>query len=176
MGTPARRSRHAPLPFLASRQGFSVIPAAIAALGAGVGRAISGQVSAPRLARDTHERQRWLLAQFNRWSDEGFPEGVTLARQALAIDPSHASAAAMIGGRRSAQRFQGWGAIGGRSGRGRPFGSASAGNGARGQRRCGKLQGPLLAHLPPCPHPSEGPLTEPTAATQAWRGDWSNAP
>jgi adenylate cyclase len=51
------------------------------------------------------------LAQFNRWSEEGFAEAVALARQALAIDPSYAPAAAMIGWCRSAQRFQGWGTL-----------------------------------------------------------------
>ncbi len=51
------------------------------------------------------------LAQFNRWSEEGFAEAVALARQALASDPIYALAAAMIGWCRSAQRFQGWGAL-----------------------------------------------------------------
>jgi tetratricopeptide (TPR) repeat protein len=51
------------------------------------------------------------LAQFNRWSDEGFAEGVTLAKRALAIDPSYAPAAAMIGWCRTMQRVQGWGSL-----------------------------------------------------------------
>ena len=51
------------------------------------------------------------LAQFNRWSDEGFAEGETLAKRALAIDPSYPPAAAMIGWCRTMQRVQGWGSL-----------------------------------------------------------------
>ena len=51
------------------------------------------------------------LAQYNRWSEEGFAEAVALARQALAIDPSYAPAAAMVGWGRAGQQFQGWGAL-----------------------------------------------------------------
>jgi adenylate cyclase len=51
------------------------------------------------------------LAQYNRWSEEGFAEAVALARQALAIDPSYAPAAAMVGWGCAGQRFQGWGAL-----------------------------------------------------------------
>jgi TolB-like protein/class 3 adenylate cyclase len=51
------------------------------------------------------------LAQSYRYTDEGFAEGVVLARQALAIDPSYAPAAAMVGLCRVLQRVQGWGAL-----------------------------------------------------------------
>jgi adenylate cyclase len=51
------------------------------------------------------------LAQSYRYTDEGFAEAVVLARQALAIDPSYAPAAAMVGWCRVFQRVQGWGAL-----------------------------------------------------------------
>jgi len=51
------------------------------------------------------------LAQSYRYTDEGFAEAVVLARQALAIDPSYAPAAAMVGFCRAQQRPQGWGAL-----------------------------------------------------------------
>ena len=51
------------------------------------------------------------LAQFHRFTEEGLADAVALARQALAIDPSYAPAAAMIGWCRAVQRTQGWGAL-----------------------------------------------------------------
>jgi adenylate cyclase len=51
------------------------------------------------------------LAQFSRYTEDGLAEVVALARQALAIDPSYAPAAAMIGWCRVVQRVQGWGAL-----------------------------------------------------------------
>src|SRR5262249_12412850 len=51
------------------------------------------------------------LAQSYRFTEEGFAEAVVLARQALAIDPSYAPAAALVGRCRSRQRVQGWGAL-----------------------------------------------------------------
>ena len=53
------------------------------------------------------------LAHFNRWSDEGFAEAVALARRALAIDPSYAPAAAMVGWYRTLQYIHGWGSLSG---------------------------------------------------------------
>jgi adenylate cyclase len=44
------------------------------------------------------------LAQSYRFTEEGFAEAVVLARQALAIDPSYAPAAAMVGWCRTHQR------------------------------------------------------------------------
>jgi len=51
------------------------------------------------------------LAQSYRLTEEGFAEAVVLARQALAIDPSYAPAAALVGSCRVRQRVQGWGAL-----------------------------------------------------------------
>jgi tetratricopeptide (TPR) repeat protein len=51
------------------------------------------------------------LAQSYRFTDEGGAEAVVLARQALAIDPSYAPAAAFIGWCRVVQRMQGWGTV-----------------------------------------------------------------
>jgi adenylate cyclase len=51
------------------------------------------------------------LAQSYRYTEEGLAEAVVLARQALAIDPSYAPAAAMVGWCRALQRLQGWGAL-----------------------------------------------------------------
>jgi TolB-like protein len=51
------------------------------------------------------------LAQSYRFTEEGFAEAVVLARQALAIDPSYAPAAAIVGWCRAGQRVQGWGAL-----------------------------------------------------------------
>jgi adenylate cyclase len=51
------------------------------------------------------------LAQSYRYTDEGLAEAVVLARQALAIDPSYAPAAALVGRCRVVQRLQGWGAL-----------------------------------------------------------------
>jgi adenylate cyclase len=50
------------------------------------------------------------LAQSYRYTEEGLAEAVALARQALAIDPAYAPAAAMVGWCRGLQRSQGWGA------------------------------------------------------------------
>jgi len=51
------------------------------------------------------------LAQSYRFTEEGLAEAVVLARQALAIDPSYAPAAALVGRCRWVQRVQGWGAL-----------------------------------------------------------------
>ena len=51
------------------------------------------------------------LAQSYRYTEEGVAAAVALARQALAIDPSYAPAAAAIGWCRVLQRIQGWGAL-----------------------------------------------------------------
>jgi TolB-like protein/Flp pilus assembly protein TadD len=51
------------------------------------------------------------LARSYRYTDEGLAEAVVLARQALAIDPSYAPAAALVGWCRGLQRAQGWGAL-----------------------------------------------------------------
>jgi adenylate cyclase len=51
------------------------------------------------------------LAQSYRFTEEGIAEAVALAQQALAIDPSYAPAAALVGRCRGLQRIQGWGAL-----------------------------------------------------------------
>ena len=51
------------------------------------------------------------LAQSYRFTEEGVAEAVVLARQALAIDPSYAPAAALVGWCRVLQRGRGWGAL-----------------------------------------------------------------
>ncbi|MBV8090268.1 MAG: adenylate/guanylate cyclase domain-containing protein, partial [Alphaproteobacteria bacterium] len=51
------------------------------------------------------------LAQSYRITEAGLAEAVVLARQALAIDPSYAPAAGLVGSCRGAQRIQGWGAL-----------------------------------------------------------------
>jgi adenylate cyclase len=51
------------------------------------------------------------LAQSYRYTEEGLAEAVVLLRQALAIDPSYAPAAALVGWCRVVQRAQGWGAL-----------------------------------------------------------------
>jgi len=51
------------------------------------------------------------LAQHHRYTEEGLAKAVVLARQALAIDPSYAPAAALVGRCRGHQRAQGWGAV-----------------------------------------------------------------
>jgi adenylate cyclase len=51
------------------------------------------------------------LAQFSRYTEEGFAEAVVLVGQALAIDPSYAPAAALVGRCREQQRSHGWGAL-----------------------------------------------------------------
>ena len=51
------------------------------------------------------------LAQSYRYTDEGLAEAVVLARRALAIDPSYAPAAALVGRCRALQRVQGWGSL-----------------------------------------------------------------
>jgi adenylate cyclase len=45
------------------------------------------------------------------YTDEDLAEAVVLARQALAIDPTYAPAAAMVGYCQARQRAQGWGAL-----------------------------------------------------------------
>jgi TolB-like protein/class 3 adenylate cyclase len=51
------------------------------------------------------------LAQSYRYTEEGLAKAVLLARRALAIDPSYAPAAAMIGMCRALQRSRQWGAL-----------------------------------------------------------------
>jgi hypothetical protein len=65
----------------------------------------------PTASLDAYDLYLRALAQSYRYSDEGFAKAVVFARQALAIDPSYAPAAAMVGWCRGLQRLQGWGAL-----------------------------------------------------------------
>jgi adenylate cyclase len=65
----------------------------------------------PTASLDAYDLYLRALAQTYRYTEESFDEAVRLARQALAIDPSYAPAAAMIGWSRSLQRVQGWGTL-----------------------------------------------------------------
>jgi TolB-like protein/class 3 adenylate cyclase len=67
----------------------------------------------PTDSLDAYDLYLRALAQFYRFTEESLGEAVRLARQALAIDPSYASAAAMVGWCRTAQRVQGWEALSG---------------------------------------------------------------
>src|SRR5215469_9587681 len=68
----------------------------------------SRQPTANLTAYDLYLR---ALAQSYRFTEEGLAEAVVLARRALAIDPSYAPAAAMVGWCRVLQRMQGWGSL-----------------------------------------------------------------
>ncbi len=59
-------------------------------------------------AYDLYLRAR---AQFYRYSEEGFGEAIKLLEQALAVDPSYAPAAALVGWCRWLGRTQGWVAL-----------------------------------------------------------------
>jgi adenylate cyclase len=72
-----------------------------------VASSVAGAIE-PKLRQSEMER---ALAQSYRYTEEGHAEAIVLARQALAIDPSYAPAAALIGRCRAQQRVQGWGAL-----------------------------------------------------------------
>jgi len=58
---------------------------------------------------DAYDLYLRALAQVHRYTEESVREAVALLKRALAIDPSYAPAAAMIGWCRGWQRLQGWG-------------------------------------------------------------------
>jgi TolB-like protein len=60
---------------------------------------------------DAYDLYLRALAQFHRYTEEGFAETVILLERALAIDPSYAPAAALVGWCRIFQGVQGWGAF-----------------------------------------------------------------
>jgi adenylate cyclase len=60
---------------------------------------------------DAYDLYLRALAQVYRHTEEGYGEAVVLLRQALAIDPSYAPAAASVGWCHGWQRAQGWGAV-----------------------------------------------------------------
>jgi tetratricopeptide (TPR) repeat protein len=65
----------------------------------------------PTESLDAYDLYLRAVAQTYRFSEESLGEAVVLVRQALAIDPSFAPAAAMVGWCRMLQRIQGWGAL-----------------------------------------------------------------
>jgi TolB-like protein len=64
----------------------------------------------PTDSLDSYDLYLRCLAQLHKYTEEGMREAITLAKRALAIDPSYAPAAAMIGWCRTLQRIQEWGA------------------------------------------------------------------
>ena len=65
----------------------------------------------PTDSLDAYDLYLRAVAQLNKYTEEGMREAVILAKRALAIDPSYAPAAALIGWCRSLQRVQIWGAV-----------------------------------------------------------------
>jgi tetratricopeptide (TPR) repeat protein len=65
----------------------------------------------PTESLGTYDLYLRALARFYRYTEEGFAESVVLLRQALALDPSYAQAAAMAGWCLVHQRFQGFGTV-----------------------------------------------------------------
>ncbi len=65
----------------------------------------------PTDSLDAYDLYLRAVAQFHKFTEEGMREAVALAKNALAIDPAYAPAAAMIGWCRLLQRLQGWGAV-----------------------------------------------------------------
>jgi TolB-like protein len=65
----------------------------------------------PTESLDAYDLYLRALAQYYKYTDEGMREAVALLQRALAIDPSYAPAAAMIGWCRGWQRLQGWGPL-----------------------------------------------------------------
>jgi TolB-like protein/class 3 adenylate cyclase len=65
----------------------------------------------PTDSLDAYDLYLRAVAQFHKYTEEGMRAAIALVRRALAIDPSYAPAAAMIGWCRTMQRMQGWGAV-----------------------------------------------------------------
>jgi TolB-like protein/class 3 adenylate cyclase len=65
----------------------------------------------PTDSLDAYDLYLRAIAQFHKYNEESMREAVALAKHALAIDPSYAPAAAMIGLCRVRQRMQGLGAV-----------------------------------------------------------------
>ena len=65
----------------------------------------------PTESLDAYDLYLRAVAQFHKYTEEGMREAVILAKRALAIDPSYAPAAAIIGWCRLLQRLQGWDAV-----------------------------------------------------------------
>jgi adenylate cyclase len=69
---------------------------------------IERSVRKPPESLDAYDLYLRALAQFYRYTDTGFADAVVLLGRALAIDPTHAPAAALVGWCRLFQGVQGW--------------------------------------------------------------------
>ncbi|HEX5323176.1 MAG TPA: adenylate/guanylate cyclase domain-containing protein, partial [Capsulimonadaceae bacterium] len=65
----------------------------------------------PTESLDAYDLHLRALAQLHKYTEEGLHTAITLLKQALAIDPSYAPPAAMIGRCRIFQRVQSWGPL-----------------------------------------------------------------
>jgi adenylate cyclase len=65
----------------------------------------------PTESLDAYDLYLRAVAQLHKYTEEGLSEASALLQRALTIDPSYASAGAMIGWCRVLQRVQGWGAV-----------------------------------------------------------------
>ncbi len=65
----------------------------------------------PTGSLDAYDLYLRSIAQFHKYTEAGICEAVLLSKRALAIDPSYAPAAALIGWSRFLLRLQGWGAV-----------------------------------------------------------------
>jgi TolB-like protein/class 3 adenylate cyclase len=74
---------------------------------------IDRAVRKPTASLDAYDLYLRAISQIHKYTEEGLGEGATLAKRALAIDPSYAPAAALIGWCRLLQSIQGWGAVSG---------------------------------------------------------------
>jgi tetratricopeptide (TPR) repeat protein len=65
----------------------------------------------PTESLDAYDLYLRALAKFHRYTEEAMREAIALVKSAVAIDPTYAPAAAMIGWCRGLQRLQGWGPL-----------------------------------------------------------------
>jgi adenylate cyclase len=65
----------------------------------------------PTASLDAYDLYLQALARLHRYTTESFAEAIALLQRALAIDPSYAPAAALLGYCRAVQRSQGWVAL-----------------------------------------------------------------
>ena len=65
----------------------------------------------PTESLDAYDLYLRAIALFHKYTEEGMSDAVNLSKRALAIDPSYAPAAALIGWSRFLLRLQGWGAV-----------------------------------------------------------------
>jgi adenylate cyclase len=68
-------------------------------------------VRKPTESLDAYDLRLRALAEFRKDTQEGVSEAIALAKRAVAIDPSYAPPAAMVGLCRHQQRLRGWGPI-----------------------------------------------------------------